>query len=255
LLALGIGIIGLSALSAAIGVILIRRLMHGRVREGHNDVLVPLFLTTGTLYAVLLGFLVIAVWENSDAAKNNAAEEASTLATLYRQTSGMPSAEQREMRGLLREYTEAVVGDEWKIQAATAGASPRARKAIADLYRAFRTIPREDASSSISVEFLQTLRVVAADRNRRTLQAGEKLSPVMWFVLLLGGAIVVSMSFILYMEATWPHVLASGLMAALIGAMLFITLLLSSPFSGPLALRPDSFEHSLSVFESVDRGQ
>src|SRR5271156_6562534 len=98
---------------------LVRRWMRGSVREGHNDVLVPLFLTAGTLYAVLLGFLVIAVWENYESAKDNAAEEASTLTTLYRQTNGMPPSERQEMRILLREYTESVARDEWKIQAAT----------------------------------------------------------------------------------------------------------------------------------------
>ncbi len=254
LVTLGIGAIGLSALYALVGVALVRRFMHGHVREGHNDVLVPLFLTAGTLYAVLLGFLVIAVWESYEGAKSNAAEEASTLATLYRQTNGMPSSERREMRGLLREYDEAVAGGEWQIQAATGGASPQARKAIGDIYRAFGAMPREDASSSISVEFLQTLRTVASDRNRRTLQASERLPGVLWFGLLLGGALVVGMSFLLYMDVRWPHVLGSGLMAALIGTFLLITLLLNAPFSGPLALSSESFDHSLSVFDSVDRG-
>ena len=253
-IALGIGIIGLSAFYAVVGVALVRRFLHGRIREGHNDVLVPLFLTAGTLYAVLLGFLVIAVWENYGEAKANAAEEASTLATLYRQTNGMHSTEQHEMRGLLREYAEAVAGDEWQIQAATGGASPKARKALADIYRSFGSMPREDASSSISVEFLQTLRTVASDRNRRTLQASEGLPAVLWFGILLGGAIVIGMSFLLYMDVTWPHMLACGLMATLIGTLLFITMLLNRPFSGPLALSPESFEHSVSVFASVDKG-
>lgn len=251
---LGIVVIGLSALYAVAGVAVVRRFLHGRIREGHNDVLVPLFLTAGTLYAVLLGFLVIAVWENYGEAKANAAEEASTLATLYRQTNGMASTEQRELRGLLKEYTEAVAGDEWQIQSVTGGASPKARKALADMYRSFGSMPREDASSSITVEFLQTLRTVASDRNRRTLQASEGLPGVLWFGILLGGAVVVAMTFLLYMEVRWPHMLASGLMAGLIGTLLFITLLLNKPFSGPLALSPESFEHSVSVFASVEKG-
>jgi hypothetical protein len=254
LVVLGILVIGVSALYALTGVFLVRRGMRGHVQEGHNDVLVPLFLTAGTLYAVLLAFLVIAVWESYGAAKDNAAEEASTLATLYRQTNGLPTAQQRELRGLLREYTEAVAVDEWPIQAATGGASPRARKAIGDMYRAYGTMPPQVASSPIAQEFLQTLRTVAADRNRRTLQAGERLPGVLWLGLLLGGAIAVGMSFLLYMEVTWLHVLATGMMAAVIGTMLFITLLLDSPFSGPLALQPDSFEHSLGVYDSVDKG-
>jgi hypothetical protein len=181
LTALAIGIIGLSAFYAVAGVAIVRRFLHGRVREGHNDVLVPLFLTAGTLYAVLLGFLVITVWESCGEVKANAADEASTLATLYRQTNGMGSMQQRTLRGYLRQYAEAVAGDEWQIQAAIGGASPKARKALADIYRSFGSIPRAETSSSISIEFLQTLRTVASDRKRRTLQASEGLPAVLWW--------------------------------------------------------------------------
>src|SRR5207248_2425198 len=90
----------------------------------------------GTLYAVLLAFLVVLVWEAYTSAKTNIAEEASTLTTMYRQTNGMPADEQRQMRGYLREYTEAVVNDEWNEQV-NGGSSARARKAIGDIYRAF----------------------------------------------------------------------------------------------------------------------
>jgi Protein of unknown function (DUF4239) len=254
LIALAAGVVGIAVLYAWLGVFFVRRLVHGRVQEGHNDTLAPIFLTAGTIYAVLLAFLVIGVWENYGSAKDNAAEEASTLATLYRQTNGLPSEQQRELRGLLRAYTEAVAHDEWSIQAATGGASPNARKAIGDIYRSYQSMKPSVANSSVAVEFLQTMRTVAADRNRRTLQAGEALPMVLWVVLVIGGGIVVGMSFLLYMDSTWPHVLVSILMAALIGGLLFVTMLLNRPFNGPLAITADSFEHSLSVFDSVDKG-
>ncbi|HTA40718.1 MAG TPA: hypothetical protein VK760_16670 [Candidatus Acidoferrales bacterium] len=254
ILMLALSVVGVTVLYALVGVAVVRHLMRGHVREGHNDVLVPIFLTAGTIYAVLLAFLVIGVWENYNAANDNVAEEASTLTTLYRQTNGLPDKPQADLRKLLREYTEAVATDEWPIQAATGGASPHARKAIGDLYRSFRTMDPKVAASPIGVEFLQTLRSVAIDRNRRTTQAAEQLPMVLWTVLIVGGGIVVGMTFLLYMDLIWPHVVFSALMAALIGTLLFITLLLNRPFVGPLAISPEKFEHSLSVFASVDQG-
>lgn len=232
----------------------VRRFIGKHVREGHNDVLVPLFLTAGTLYAVLLAFLVIAVWEQYNAAKDNVAEEASTLATMYRQTAGMPPDEQKQMRVILREYTEAVIKDEWPIQAQSGAASPKARHFIAELYRTFGALPADDQTTPVSVEFLHTYSTVTADRNRRTLQANEELPAVLWLGLLVGAAIVVGMSFLLYMEVAWPHIFMSFLMSSLMLTMLTITLLLNQPFTGPLALDSDSFEHSIAVFDSVDQG-
>ena len=247
-------VIGVSIAYALAGVTFVRRRLHGRVFEGHNDVLVPIFLTAGTLYAVLLAFLVIAVWESYGAATDNAADEASALTTLYRETNGLPVEQRRDLRALLREYTEAVVVDEWPIQATTGGASTRARTALGALYGAFGSMNPKVAASTMGVEFVQTLRTVATARDRRRLQAGESLQLVLWFGLVLGGAIVVGMTFVLYMEATWPHVLFSVLMAALIGTLLLITLLLNRPFVGPLGLTSDSFEHALTVYDSVDKG-
>jgi hypothetical protein len=251
---LALAVVGVSVLYALVGVSVVRRAMHGRVREGHNDVLVPIFLTAGTIYAVLLAFLVIAVWESYGAAVDNAAEEASTLTTLYRQTNGLPDAAQRQLRVLVRNYTDLVISDEWAIEAVNGSASPRARKAIGDIYRAYRTLDPKVASSPVGVEFLQTVRTVAVDRNRRQTQAAERLPAVLWIVLIAGGMIVVGMTFLLYMDVVWPHVLFSALFACLIGTLLLITLLLNRPFSGPLGIAPDQFEHAQGVYNSVDQG-
>lgn len=248
------GVIGLSACYAFLGVVIARRFVKGSAGEGHNELPSPIFQTAGTIYAVLLAFSVIAVWQSYGEAQDNVADEASTLTTLYRQTNGLPDAQQRLLRSLLRQYTQAVVTEEWPIQAATGGASPRARRAIGDIYRSWHTMDARVASSPIAVEFLQTLRTVAADRNRRTLQASEALPTVLWAGLVIGGFVVVGMTFLLYTDALWPHVVFSVLLGTLIGTLLFITLVLHRPFNGPLAIGPASFEHSLSVYDSVDRG-
>jgi hypothetical protein len=247
-------VIGATIAYAIAGVLVARRFVRRIAVEGHNEVPMPILQTAGTIYAVLLAFSVIAVWQSYGAAKDNVAEEASTLTTLYRQTNGLPSGARRELRGLLRAYTDAVVVDEWPIQSATGGASDKARKALGNIYRAFGAMDATVAASPIAVEFIQTMRTVAADRNRRTLQASESLPAVLWVGLLIGGVIVIGMTFLLDADATWPHVIYSVLLSALIGTLLFITLVLHRPFEGPLAIRPDSFEHSLAVFDSVDRG-
>ena len=233
---------------------LARYILKEHVQKGHNEVLAPIFLTAGTIYAVLLAFVVIAVWEAYDAANANTSEEASTLATMYRQTAGMPRDEQREMRRLLREYTDAVVAQEWQIQAKTGGASPAARHLIAEIYRVFGKLAPAEAAAPISVEFLRTFSIVAADRNRRTLEAEERLPRILWFVLLLGAAIVIGMTFFLYMEVFSLHYVLSAAMAIMIGMLLIMTYLLDRPFTGPLAVDASSFEHSLGVYNSVHAG-
>jgi hypothetical protein len=71
---------------------------------------------------------------------------------------------------------------------------------------------------------------------------------------MLGGVLVVSMSFFLYMERLWPHVLMSSALASLIGVLLFILIVLNHPLSGQLAISTHDFQNALSDFTAVDRG-
>src|ERR1700744_1688659 len=112
-LILAIAIIGGACLLAAMGVIVTRHYVHRHVGEGHNDVLVPIFLNAGVIYAVLLGFLVIAVWENYGATKENASLEATTMGSLFRLADGMSPANATRVRQQIREYLKDVVEDEW----------------------------------------------------------------------------------------------------------------------------------------------
>jgi len=252
----GLGLLVVVAPAVLTGtiVLLARRFLHEKVREGHNDVLVPLFLTAGTIYAVMLGFLVVVVWEAYGDAKENVALEASTLTTMYRQTNGMQADEIKAMREHIRAYTEAVVTKEWEIQAKTGGAAPEARRQIAEIYREYAHMAPDVANSSINREFLSQFSQVTAARNKRTLQAGEEVPWVLWFGLIGGATIVVAMSCMLYMDTGWPHMVMSGVLALMIGMLLFITIILSKPFQGALALEPGPFEHSLSVYKAVDGG-
>lgn len=117
------------AVFAVVGVMVSRKVLHGKVVEGHNDVCVPIFLNAGVLFAVLLGFMVVAVWESYDAAKATAATEAAALVPLYRATYALPKESGDVMRERAREYVEQVIKDEWPKQAATGAGSQMARRA------------------------------------------------------------------------------------------------------------------------------
>src|SRR5580693_4459031 len=121
------------------GVFIGRKILHHKVKEGHNDVMVPLFLTAGVIYAVLLAFMVIAMWETYDVAKANVAEEASLMVPLYRQTFAMSEEKGSEMRHLLHEYGEDVVKN-WETFRVTAKGSPEARYVATKIVAVFNTM-------------------------------------------------------------------------------------------------------------------
>ena len=166
----------------------------------------------------------------------------------------MDAASAGELRALIKDYTEAVIKDEWSIQAATGGASPKAREAGLKMFRLFRELPAavRQGDAAINTAALALMTRIQDDRNKRTLAAGESMAAIMWVVSIGSGILIVGMTSLLYMEHLWPHVLMSSLMAGMICTLLCMTFVLSRPFNGPLALQPDAFEHSIGVYSSVD---
>ena len=236
------------------GVWLGRYLLRGRVAAGHHEVVLAFLQTGGTLHAVFLAFLVVAVWQSYDAARANVTDEASALATLYRASTGMEPSMGNALRKLIREYVGVVIRDEWTIQAETGGASSKARAASLDMYRLFG---REDPAikqqgSAIDGAALQLISQIQDDRNKRTLEAGESLPVIIWFAAIGSGVLALSMSFLLFMDQVLPQIIVTSMMAGMIALLLCITSVLSRPFVGPLALQPQPFVHSLEVFDSVD---
>jgi hypothetical protein len=244
-----------ACLFATGGVWLCRHVLRGRVDSGTHEVLVSaLFQTGGTLHAVFLAFLVVAVWQSYAAARANVAEEASSLATLYRMSTAMAPEIGTQLRAAMRDYVEAVIRDEWSIQAERGGASERARAASLSMYRVFgvQTAAARKDEAAVDSAALEVISQIQTDRNRRTLQSGESLPPIIWLAAIGSGVMVFSMSFFLFMEQAVPQMLVTSIMASTIALLLCVTYVLSHPFAGPMALRPEPFLHTLQVFTSVD---
>ncbi|MGQ0741197.1 MAG: bestrophin-like domain [Alphaproteobacteria bacterium] len=249
-------VIGLAVALSVGGVAGGRWLIRRHVAAFHNEVMISLFAAAGIVYAVLLGFLVVVVWESYDDAHRNVADEAATLVTLYRLTYGMDPAHGAELRGFIRDYTEAVATDEWPMLGTSRAGSERARRAIGNIDRQFAKMDPQIkvTDAQVDAQFLRTKSEIISDRNERLLEAIDAIPWVMWLGAVGGGVIVMVMGSFVYMERAWPHVLMTGLMGALIGLLLYIMMILSTPFAGPLAIGPDHFRTALQIMDDSDRG-
>jgi len=241
----------------AVGSILVaNRAIPASVGKEHNSTLSPFVTTVALVYGTLLGFTVVVAWEQFSSAETNVANEASTLATMYRQTVAMPAQEQGEIRVLLRKYTTAVQGPEWKKQEELkGGTSDSARSAITDMYRVIGRQDPDAVSSAINGEFLGQLTVLASERNTRVLDAEPRIPWLLWCGLAFGGALLVGLTGFMRLASTRGHVVLSGAVALLLGLLLFLVYCLDHPFGTQIGITPAPFEHSLEVFDGVDSGK
>jgi len=241
------------AILIAIGSISVANRTMSEVGKEHNSTISPFITVVGLVYGALLGFTVVAAWQQFSSAGVIVANEASTLTTMYRQTVAMPEPEQTQMRQLLRQYASAVAGPEWDKQR-SGGTSDSARAAITGMYRVIGNQPPSVASSPINGEFLSQLTALASDRNTRIIDAKPRIPLLLWAGLIFGGTAIVALTGFLRLGSTIGHAIVSSTIAVLLGLLLCTAFSLDHPFGSGRGITPAPFQHALEVFDAVDRG-
>src|SRR5688572_30581816 len=97
-------LVGAIVLFAVAGTLLARRWVSVEVLELNNEVAGFIFAVIGVVYAVLLGFTAIIVWEQYNKAQEVVEREANELADLYRDAQTFPDEVRRELETHLRAY-------------------------------------------------------------------------------------------------------------------------------------------------------
>lgn len=78
-------------------------------RRAHNDVIGWHLSILGTTYAVILGFMLYAVWTSFGEAALNVDLEANAVVDINRLADALPEPQRTELQTLTRSYTDAVI--------------------------------------------------------------------------------------------------------------------------------------------------
>ena len=89
----GILVVSLAVLIAVAGLFLVRRLTSLSLQEEHNAVAGFIYSVLGVAYAVMLGFVLIAVWERYEVASERADQEGADLADIYFVVDPLPDSD------------------------------------------------------------------------------------------------------------------------------------------------------------------
>jgi magnesium-transporting ATPase (P-type) len=161
-------------------------------RRIHNDLIGWQLSVLGTTYAVIVGFMLYAVWINFGAAELNADAEANSVVNLYRLAAGLPPHEGARLKALAQGYSDAVVNREWAEMDAntTPGESQEVIQQMwATLMFAKSASPLEIAAEDHA---LYELRNLASYRRIRLVESRAVLPGVLWFVLVAGGVVTIA---------------------------------------------------------------
>jgi hypothetical protein len=251
-------VIGGVCLVALAGLELVQRLVPATSRQRHNDVAGFIYAALGVIYAVLIALVVIAVWEEYDAASVTVEQEANALAEIFWLGNRLPEPEGSHIQELARSYAEEVRQKEWPLM--EQGQTPLmvqeerapAGWTLIDEIRANlqQFQPRTPADEQLYAEGLDQVQRLADARRMRLVAAEEGIPGVLWAVLIFGGIAAIGFTYLFGLEDTWAHRVMVVTLAAVIGLVLFTIGALEHPFSGGARIGTGAFDLILERFET-----
>ena len=241
-------LVGLMTLIAMAGPVLVRQRVSLDQLRLNNEVAGFKFATVGVLYAVLLGFAVITVWEKLSEAENAVAQEAAAVATLYRLAQGIEGDASAALRDSLTRYVKAAIAEDWP--AMEQGQESRAvTQALNNAYAALLTFTPSDArGAAVLAEALHQLDMVTQARRMRLVLAPGTIPRVLWLVLSGGAILTIGFTLFFGTENLRAQVMMTGILSFLIFSGLLIITAIDYPFAGAVRVQPEALSTVLEDF-------
>jgi protein-S-isoprenylcysteine O-methyltransferase Ste14 len=238
-------------LVAVVGLLFVQRLVPPEHRETHNDVAGFIYAVLGVAYAVLLAFVAIAVWQDYNTAQTNVESEAHELAGVYFVASQLPERDRSRIQDLVRMYARVVVVEEWPMME-HGQTNPRADSLLRQLrLKLLQFDPHTKGEQVLYERGLTQLHDAIDARRSRLLEVREGIPNLLWVVLVLGGVITVSFTYLFGLKSNLAHALMVAALTLLICAILFTIGEFDYPFSGVVEIRPEAFKEMLGSFGGI----
>lgn len=241
LLLTGLLFIGGSVLISLLGLWLVRKFAPYEIMEGHKEIAGFIYGILGTIYAVILGFSVVVLWEHFHDAEIIADREASALSDLHLLAQGLPANQQAAFTSSLERYCKLVVDEEWALMD-QGKPIPKAHDQLLEIWRQGHSLePQTEWEKIIVGKIADTLANLDDARRERLLAARSSLPKPIWFALITGAVITIGFSYLFGLKNVIAHTVITILLATSIGLGLFLIAALDRPFSGSLSVSPEAF--------------
>jgi hypothetical protein len=241
-------VVAIPTLLAMAGPTIIRRWVRLDTLSVNNEVAGFKFATVGVLYAVLLAFAVILVWQHFSEAEANVAREGGAAATIYRLIDGVEGEAGRAVHTNLTTYLETAIREEWPAMEKGRESAAVAR-ALDSVYAAALSYrPTDPRGVALLQSILFELDQVTEARRARLLKATGIVPGIVWLVLCMGAVITIGFTFFFGTRNVRAQSLMTGGLALLVTSALLIVVAIDHPFSGTVKVEPEALIEVLQDF-------
>ncbi|MFM9194769.1 MAG: hypothetical protein ACKOWG_03315 [Planctomycetia bacterium] len=244
----GIAIVVGGIVTALAVVAIARRLFSPEaLRQGH-DATGNLLAIVGTLYAVLLGLVVVDAMARFERAMEVVQLESNCLADVFILAERLPEPQHSRIKDLCRTYAEQVVELEWPAME-RARMSVDARRTALSLAQSLNDFePQTEAHKTVYPFLLEKLSEFWDRRRDRACTAQYGIPVVEWVALILGAVVTIFFAGLFSVGNHRLQTVITSLTALVIGLNLYLVCLFGYPFTGELSVSSRPFGMDIDIF-------
>ncbi len=209
----------------------------------NNEVVGSYLQTVGTVYAVLLAFVVFVVWSQFNETRQFVEQEANELLDLSRTARGFNADATTQIHRHAARYVEAVLGPEWTAMETDthAGLAP-ADEILDELWSVLHAmeLPTE-CERAVYAEVLGRLNDLSDARARRVAASRLRIPLALWMLLQFGAVIVVASVYLFDARLATLTAITAALSGAL-SHVLYVVRDLDNCFAGAWRVPRTPFE-------------
>jgi hypothetical protein len=239
---------------ALAGLVLVRAEVPLAALRPSNDAVGNYLQTLGTIYAVLLAFVVFVVWNQFNEARALVEREANELMDLFRTAKGFAPAVRHPVQHAIRTYVEAVLRREWQAMAAgddgpTAAASDTLDRLWAVLI-AFE--PASECHRALYDQMLERFNDLSDLRTSRILASRTRIPLALRILLYFGAVMTVGSLYLYAIDSFTVHAIMVSALAGAISHVLYLVRDLDDCFAGDWQVPRSPFEQLQRYLEKPE---
>jgi Protein of unknown function (DUF4239) len=234
---------------------LLYRVWPAEERRPHNDLIGWQITVLGTTYAVVVGFMLYAVWSAFGLAEGNAEAEANCLVNMARAAQGLPDAQRQKIQDLAREYVNQMLTQEWPAMN-EASFHYASDSTVRELWAAITKAETLNSTEQTSRDHaLSELSRMTEHRRLRQLEVISDLPEILWAVLIAGGIVTIASACLFGGLDLKLHFIQVAALSFLLGLILVAIADINRPFQGAVHVLPLGFERARATLEQLNAGQ
>jgi hypothetical protein len=232
-----------------VGLFLVREFVPHHALVESNDEVGNFIQVLGTIYAVLLAFVVYVVWGQFNDARVVLEQEANEVIDFHRVAMGLDDSRRERVTSALREYLENTLGPEWAAMARVDDAAFEPGWKILDgLWNGLHDFePVTECHRTLYAEALVRFNDLSDARTRRLSASRTRLPPGLRLILYLGAVMTVASLYLLAIEHALTHGIIVVALAGAIAHVLSVVEDLDDPFAGEWQISRQSLERARRI--------